>query len=238
MDAVRIFLVDDHSLCRSGLTELLEGRGGMKVVGATGQPELVLPMLRREQADLLVLDLRLAQTDGLSLLRQLRVEGCDIPVVILTMSAEEDDLAAALRAGVKGYLLKDMEPEAVIESIGRAARGELVVAPAMAAKLAQMWQSGQNRQNRQSGPDMPNGQKGTSKRDLVAILTEREREVLEQVAQGKSNKAIAQVLDISHNTVKLHVRHIMAKLGLNSRVEAAVFAFEHRSSVESSDSVG
>ena len=238
MDAVRIFLVDDHSLCRSGLTELLEGRGGMKVVGATGQPELVLPMLRREQADLLVLDLRLAQTDGLSLLRQLRVEGCDIPVVILTMSAEEDDLAAALRAGVKGYLLKDMEPEAVIESIGRAARGELVVAPAMAAKLAQMWQSGQNRQNRQSGPDMPNGQKGTSKRDLVAILTEREREVLEQVAQGKSNKAIAQVLDISHNTVKLRVRHIMAKLGLNSRVEAAVFAFEHRSSVESSDSVG
>lgn len=238
MDAVRIFLVDDHSLCRSGLTELLEGRGGMKVVGATGQPELVLPMLRREQADLLVLDLRLAQTDGLSLLRQLRVEGCDIPVVILTMSAAEDDLAAALRAGVKGYLLKDMEPEAVIESIGRAARGELVVAPAMAAKLAQMWQSGQNRQNRQSGPDMPNGQKGTSKRDLVAILTEREREVLEQVAQGKSNKAIAQVLDISHNTVKLHVRHIMAKLGLNSRVEAAVFAFEHRSSVESSNSVG
>ena len=192
-------------------------------------------MLRQQQADLLVLDLRLAQTDGLSLLRQLRAEGCDIPVVILTMSAAEDDLAAALRAGVKGYLLKDMEPEAVIESIGRAARGELVVAPAMAAKLAQMWQSGQNRQK---GPQAPNGQKGTSKRDLVATLTEREREVLEQVAQGKSNKAIAQVLDISHNTVKLHVRHIMAKLGLNSRVEAAVFAFEHRSSVESSDSVG
>lgn len=235
MDAVRIFLVDDHSLCRSGLTELLEGRGSMKVAGATGQPEQVLPMLRQQQADLLVLDLRLAQTDGLSLLRQLRAEGCDIPVVILTMSAAEDDLAAALRAGVKGYLLKDMEPEAVIESIGRAARGELVVAPAMAAKLAQMWQSGQNRQK---GPQAPNGQKGTSKRDLVATLTEREREVLEQVAQGKSNKAIAQVLDISHNTVKLHVRHIMAKLGLNSRVEAAVFAFEHRSSVESSDSLG
>jgi len=235
MDAVRIFLVDDHSLCRSGLTELLEGRGGMKVAGATGQPEQVLPMLRQQQADLLVLDLRLAQTDGLSLLRQLRAEGCDIPVVILTMSAAEDDLAAALRAGVKGYLLKDMEPEAVIESIGRAARGELVVAPAMAAKLAQMWQSGQNRQK---GPQAPIGQQGTSNWDLVATLTEREREVLEQVAQGKSNKAIAQVLDISHNTVKLHVRHIMAKLGLNSRVEAAVFAFEHRSSVESSDSLG
>lgn len=218
MDAVRIFLVDDHSLCRSGLTELLEGRGGMKVTGATGQPEQVLPMLREQQADLLVLDLRLAQSDGLSLLRQLRAEGCDIPVVILTMSAAEDDLAAALRAGVKGYLLKDMEPEAVIESIARAARGELVVAPVMATKLAQMWQG---------------GQKGSLKRDLVATLTEREREVLEQVALGKSNKAIAQALDISHNTVKLHVRHIMAKLDLNSRVEAAVFAFEHRNAVES-----
>lgn len=217
MAGARIFLVDDHSLCRSGLTELFQGRGGMVVTGATGNPEEVLPMLRQQQPDLMVLDMRLAQTDGLSLLRALRAEGCEVPAVILTMSASEEDLGAALRAGVKGYLLKDMEPDEVIESIQRAARGELVVAPSMAAKLAQMWQG---------------GQKGSIKRDLVATLTDREREVLEQVALGKSNKAIAQVLDISHNTVKLHVRHIMTKLDLNSRVEAAVFAFEHRSAVE------
>lgn len=222
-EPVRIVLVDDHSLCRSGLTELLEGRAGMKVIGATGQPEQVLPMLREQMPDLLVLDLRLAQTDGLSLLRWLRAEGCDVPTVILTMSASEEDLAAALRAGVKGYLLKDMEPDEVIESIARAARGELVVAPVMAVKLAQMWQ---------------NGQKGSLKRDLVATLTEREREVLEHVARGKSNKVIAQALDISHNTVKLHVRHIMTKLDLSSRVEAAVFAFEHRSVVEGGAALG
>ena len=218
-EPVRIMLVDDHSLCRSGLTELLEHRGGMKVIGATGNPELVLPMLREQQPDLLVLDLRLVDTDGLSLLRRIRAEGCEVPAVILTMSADEDDLTAALRAGVKGYLLKDMEPDDVIESIARAARGELVVAPAMAIKLAQLWQ---------------NGQKGSLKKDLASTLTEREREVLDHVARGKSNKVIAQALDISHNTVKLHVRHIMAKLDLNSRVEAAVFAFEHRGAVESS----
>lgn len=218
---IRIALVDDHALCRSGLTELLEQRGGMKVVGATGNPEQVVPMLREQQPDLLVLDLRLTTTDGLSLLRRIRAEGCETPVLILTMSAAEEDLAAALRAGVKGYLLKDMEPEEVIEAIARAARGELVVAPAMALKLAQMWQS---------------GQKGSLKKDLAASLTEREREVLDHVARGESNKVIAQALDISHNTVKLHVRHIMSKLDLNSRVEAAVFAFEHRSATDGAGS--
>jgi two-component system nitrate/nitrite response regulator NarL len=211
----RVMLVDDHSLCRSGLTELLEHRGGLKVVGATGDPTKVSAMLREHQPDLLVLDLRLATTDGLSVLRQIRADGCDTPTVILTMSDSEDDMAAALRAGVRGYLLKDMEPEEVIDAITRAARGEMVVASAMTLKLAQILQS---------------GPKGSVKGDLVALLTERERQVLEHVARGQSNKVIAQALDISHNTVKLHVRHIMDKLNLRSRVEAAVFAFEYRSS--------
>ena len=211
----RVMLVDDHSLCRSGLTELLEHRGGMTVVGATGNPALVVPMLREHQPDLMMLDLRLATTDGLSLLRMIRAEGCETPVVILTMSDSEDDLSAALRAGVRGYLLKDMEPEEVIESIGRAARGEMVVASAMMLKLTQILQS---------------GPKGSVMSGLVASLTERERQVLDHVASGQSNKVIAKALDISHNTVKLHVRHIMDKLNLRSRVEAAVFAFEYRSS--------
>lgn len=214
---VRIALVDDHALCRSGLTELLEHRGNMVVVGATGVAAEVVPMLRAQQPDLLVLDLRLGATDGLSLLRLIRAEGLETPTVILTMSDSEDDLAAALRAGVRGYLLKDMEPEEVIEAVQRAARGELVVAAVMTMKLAQLLQA---------------GQRGSVKVDLVASLTEREREVLDHVAQGQSNKVIAQALDISHNTVKLHVRHIMDKLNLRSRVEAAVFAFEHRTSPE------
>ncbi len=209
--AIRVMLVDDHALCRSGLTELLTHRGNMTVVGATGNPDLVVPMLREFQPDLAVLDLRLAKTDGLSLLRHIRAQGCETPVVILTMSDSESDLAAALRAGARGYLLKDMEPEEMIDAVGRAARGEMVVASAMTLKLAQLLQS---------------GPKVSVRGDLVASLTEREREVLSHVAHGKSNKVIAKELDISHNTVKLHVHHIMEKLNLNSRVEAAVFAFE------------
>ncbi len=212
---VRVMLVDDHALCRSGLTELLEHRGGMTVVEATGDVSRVVSALKEHEPDLLVLDLRLAQTDGLSVLRMIRAEGCEVPVVMLTMSDSEDDLSAALRAGVRGYLLKDMEPDEVIDAIGRAARGEMVVASAMTLKLAQILQS---------------GPKVSVMGDLVASLTEREKEVLNHVARGQSNKVIAQALDISHNTVKLHVRHIMDKLNLRSRVEAAVFAFEYRNS--------
>ncbi|MCB2017813.1 MAG: response regulator [Hydrogenophaga sp.] len=219
----RVMLVDDHAMCRSGLSELLQNRSGMMVVAATGDKTQVIPLLREKQPELLVLDLSLGPDNGLSVLRSIRTEGIEVPVVVLTMSNSEDDLSAALRAGVRGYLLKDMDPDDVIESIGRAARGELVVAPSMAAKLAQMWQS---------------GPKSTVKRDLVDTLTERERQVLDLVARGMSNKVIAQELDISHNTVKLHVRHIMAKLDLGSRVEAAVFAFEHRASSESSSRFG
>jgi two-component system nitrate/nitrite response regulator NarL len=210
-------LVDDHALCRSGLTELLEHRGGMSVVYATGDPTLVVPMLREHQPDLMVLDLRLTKTDGLSVLRNIRAEGCEVPVVILTMSDSEDDMSAALRAGVRGYLLKDMEPEEVIDAIGRAARGEMVVASSMMLKFAQILQS---------------GPKGSAMNSMVASLTERERQVLDHLASGQSNKVIAKALDISHNTVKLHVRHIMDKLNLRSRVEAAVFSFEYRSSPE------
>ncbi|HEX6363809.1 MAG TPA: response regulator, partial [Albitalea sp.] len=219
---LRVVLVDDHALCRNGLTDLLQHRSNMRVVAALGDPEQLVPTLREHQPDLLVLDLRMPSTDGLSLLRRIRAEGCTTPAVILTMSDSEADLAAALRAGVRGYLLKDMEPEEVIGAIARAARGELTVAPAMTLKLAQMLQSG--------------GKTG-SRQDLIGSLTEREREILEHLARGQSNKSIARALDISHDTVKLHVRHILSKLNLSSRVEAAVFAVESRTSADGAGSL-
>lgn len=209
---LKILLVEDHSLCRSGLTDLLTQRGQMQV-WATGDPEKVPALLRDHAPDLAVLDLRMPTTDGLSLLRRLRAAGFQTPALILTMSDSQEDLAAALRLGVKGYLLKDMEPEDVIAAIGRAARGELVVAPSLMLKLAQM---------------LNNERPGPERQDVLASLTDRERQILEHLARGESNKTIARALDISHDTVKLHVRHILAKLNLSSRVEAAVFAVEAR----------
>lgn len=210
-EQIRVVLIDDHGLCRRGLTELLELRAGIKVLGATGNPDEALELLRQELPDLVVMDLRMPLMDGLSLLKRLRAEGIDTPVMILTMSDSQEDMANALRGGVRGFLLKDMDPEDVIDSIRRCARGELVVAPAMAVKLANLLQSGQ--------PGQP--------KEKSVRLTEREREILQYLASGKSNKAIAKSLNISHDTVKLHVRHILAKLNLTSRVEAAVFAVEH-----------
>lgn len=213
MNAPRIVLVDDHALCRTGLADLLRQRGGMDVVAALGNLAQVAPTLREQRPDLVVLDLRMPGIDGLTLLRSLRAEGIDTPALILTMSDSEHDLAAALRAGARGYLLKDMEPEEVVQAISAAARGELVIAPAMTLKLAQMLQA---------------GPRAADRHDLLASLTERERQILEHLARGESNKTIARALDISHDTVKLHVRHILAKLNLSSRVEAAVFAVEAR----------
>jgi two-component system nitrate/nitrite response regulator NarL len=219
---LKIVLVDDHSLCRTGLTDLLQQRGRMQVAAATGDPSKVVDLLREHRPDLVVLDLRMPTTDGLTLLQQIRAEGVETPALILTMSDAQDDLAAALRAGVKGYLLKDMEPEDVIAAIGRAARGELVVAPALTLKLAQMLQG---------------GPPGPERRDLLSSLTERERQILEHLSRGESNKTIARALDISHDTVKLHVRHILTKLNLNSRVEAAVFAVEQRATPQATSLV-
>ena len=215
---LRIVLVDDHALCRTGLTDLLHHRGGMDVVAALSDPDQVVEILREQKPDLVVLDLRMPAMDGLSLLRKLRSEGIDTPAMILTMSDSEADLAAALRAGARGYLLKDMDPEEVITAIERTARGELTVAPSMTLKLAQMLQGGPAQ--------------ASDRRGLLASLTDRERQILDHLARGESNKEIARALDISHDTVKLHVRHILAKLNLSSRVEAAVFAVESRVEAE------
>lgn len=210
---IRVMLVDDHTLFRRGLAELLEQRGAITVTGIAGNAEDARRILDEAQPDVIITDLNMPPNGGLSLLRQLVAEGWTRPILILTVSDDEDDLSASLQAGAKGYLLKDMEPEDVIDAVQRSVRGETVVAPAMTLKLVSLLQG---------------GNAAAIKADTMKLLTAREREILQQLSQGLSNKAIARVLDISHDTVKLHVKHILAKLNLSSRVEAAVFAVEQK----------
>ncbi len=210
MSIPSIVLVDDHTLFRKGLAELLEREGAVKVSAMTGDSNEVQALLREHQPDVLMLDLNMPGIDGISLMQRLRGEGFTLPILILTVSEAEEDLARALRAGANGYLLKSMEPDEVVDAIQRAVKRETVVAPAMTAKLVNLLDAKQSADS------------------LLDSLTHREREILAHLAKGESNKAIARQLDISYDTVKLHVRHILAKLNLSSRVEAAVFAVEHR----------
>lgn len=205
-EKLKVVLVDDQNLCRSGLSELLGNCFGFSVLGATGSIE-GLRVLLNEEPDLLVMDLRMKPLDGLAMLEQIRKEGCATPAVILTMSDSETDLANAIRAGVRGYLLKDMAPEDVVDAIRRVAAGELVVAPTMTIKMIEMLRG-----------DQPEDEPKNS----LKLLTDREREILQLLSRGESNKAIAQTLSISYDTVKQHVRHILTKLNLSSRVKAAV----------------
>jgi two-component system nitrate/nitrite response regulator NarL len=205
-EELKIALVDDQSLCRRGLSELLARCYGFNVLGAVGTIE-DLRMLIKEQPDILVMDLRMQPMDGLAMLELIRKEGCIIPAVMLTMSDSEVDLGNAIRAGVRGYLLKDMAPEEVVDAIRRVAAGELVVAPTMTVKMIEMLRG-----------DQP----GQEPKNSLKLLTEREREILQLLSRGESNKAIALTLSISYDTVKQHVRHILNKLNLSSRVKAAV----------------
>jgi two-component system nitrate/nitrite response regulator NarL len=212
-EVIRLVLVDDHTLFRKGLAELLERRGPIEIVGVTGSAEEARALIARQKPDVILMDLNMPGTDGLSLLSQLKKEGCEVPVLMLTVSDAEEDLANVMRAGARGYLLKDMEPDDVVDAVQRAVKGETVVAPSMTMKLVNLLQGG--------GP--------TNKTvSLLNQLTAREREILSHLALGESNKVIARALDISHDTVKLHVRHILSKLNLTSRVEAAVFAVQHK----------
>ncbi|MDD5249933.1 MAG: response regulator [Rhodocyclaceae bacterium] len=216
MSEIKVLLVDDHTLFRKGLAELLEQRGEIRVAGIAGNQDDALRLLEETQPDVVITDLNMPPAGGIALLRQIRANNWRGPVLVLTVSDAEDDLADAMRAGAQGYLLKDMEPDDVVDAVQRAVRGETVVAPSMTLKLVNLLQGG--------------GQ-AAGKGEALKQLTAREREILDYLAQGMSNKAIARSLDISHDTVKLHVRHILAKLNLTSRVEAAVFVVEHNSTL-------
>jgi len=220
-DKIKVVLVDDQCLCRQGLSELLSNCYGFDVLGATGNIGELRTLLD-QKPDLLIVDLRMKPLDGISLLEQLRSEGYLTPAIMLTMSDSEIDLGNAIRAGVRGYLLKDMAPDEVVDAIRRVAAGELVVAPTMTVKMIEMLRGDQPEQE---------------PKDSFKLLTEREREILQLLSRGESNKAIALTLHISYDTVKQHVRHILNKLNLSSRVKAAVLFTKEQGMANSEDTL-
>ncbi len=209
---MRVLIVDDHALFRVGLEGLLERRG-LRVVGAAAEGEEGLRLARTLNPDVVLLDLRMPELGGLSVLRHMVEQGLDIPVVMLTTSADEGDLSESLRNGARGYLLKDMEPDELVLALQEIIAGKIVVAPALTSVLADLVRHGERRERKD---DMA----------PFSSLTPREHEILCHLSEGQSNKVIARHLDISDGTVKLHVKAILRKLGVHSRVEAAVMAVE------------
>ncbi len=208
---MRVLLIDDHALFRVGLQGLLEQRG-IKVVAAVGGGTEGLRLARELAPDVILLDLRMPEINGLEVLHRLRADGMEMPVVVLTTSDEESDLVASLRNGAQGYLLKDMDPDELVGALRDIVSGKNVVAHHLTDMLARVVQGGSSAPADRTNPFLG--------------LTPREREILQLLAEGQSNKMIARNLDISDGTVKLHVKSILRKLGVHSRVEAAVMAVE------------
>lgn len=206
-----IITIDDHPLFRKGLADLIEMDDSLALIGEAASGNEGLALAVELEPDLILLDINMKGMDGLETLRALKAADLDSRVMMLTVSDNEEDVLAAIRAGADGYLLKDMEPEDTLESIRAAASGKLVVSERLTELLAAALRS------EASTPQDPDD----------AALTQREHEILEQIAEGLSNKLIARALDISPGTVKVHVKNILRKLHLNSRVEAAVWALKH-----------
>lgn len=209
---LRVLIIDDHTLFREGLEGLLTRRE-IDVIASVGDGEQGIRLAQELNPDIVLLDMRMPDINGLGVLSRLNESGMTMPISMLTTSTEERDLVEALRNGAKGYLLKDMEPDSLVVALRDIVNGKTVVAPTLAPVLAKVVQ----------GNSPNNDDNGSPFEDL----TPRETEILVLLAEGQSNKVIARNLGISDGTVKLHVKAILRKLNVHSRVEAAVLAVEH-----------
>ncbi|TNF84134.1 two-component system response regulator NarL [Pseudomonas sp. ICMP22404] len=202
-----LLLVDDHPMMRRGIRQMLELEDDLQIAGEASHGEEALTLIEPLKPDLVLLDNNMPQMNGIETLRRLRAMHYSGKVLLFTVSDAEDDIRDALRLDANGYLLKDMEPELLIQYIRDALGGALVISPGLTRVMAQALRS---------PPRQPEVE-----------LTERERQVLKTIASGHSNKVIGHKLGITEGTVKVHVKNLLHKLGLRSRVEAAVWAMEH-----------
>lgn len=211
MNAIRVLIADDHTLFRQGLSSLLQQQKGLQVVGEAVDGWEALAKARELQPHLVLLDVAMPRCNGLEATRLIKRELPDVNVIILTVSEKDEDLFAAVKAGAKGYLLKNAEFEELVRAIEAVAGGAAVVSPSMAVKLLNEFAAVAAKDSLRTRAE------GTA-------LTERETEVLQLLAKGATNKEIANTLVIAENTVKTHLRNILDKLHLHNRIQAAAYA--------------
>ena len=227
---VTLLVVDDHNLFRRGLVALLGQDPGLKVVGEAGDAAQAMRLAPALRPDVILLDNHLPGVTGVDAIRGLREVSPSSRVLMLTVSEDAQDLSMALRNGAQGYLLKTIDGDLLAQAIRRAAAGEPVVSPELMGKLVAAFQSqGVPEVDALESPvpgKVHPAAPGTAEQRTP--LSPREEDVLREIARGSSNKEIARALDIAETTVKIHVQHILRKLGLSSRVQAAVYATNHR----------
>ncbi|HEZ1374010.1 TPA: response regulator [Neisseria meningitidis] len=208
---IKIILIDDHTLFRSGIKALLSRQHGFEVIGEAADGLSGIKMISRLQPDVVLLDLDMPGMNGREALSQIISINPQQAVIMLTVSEDSDDLTECIRIGARGYLLKNINADFLLESIRKVAEGDNVFSPEMTAKLVKSLISPQPAQGTQA----------------LSSLTPRELEILGYLASGHSNKIIARHLDLAESTVKVHVQNLLRKLNLSSRVQAAVYAIRH-----------
>ncbi len=204
-ESIGVLLVDDHAVVREGLRSFLELQDGVRIVGEAGDGEEAVRQAERLRPDVVLMDLSMPRLDGVGAMRELRRLVPECRVIVLTSFAEDERLLPAIRAGAAGYLFKDVEPQELARAVRAAHAGQAVLDPAVAARLVE-------------AIAQPAGESAAER------LTPREREVLALIAGGLSNKRIARELGLSEKTVKTHVGHVLAKLGVSDRTQAALHA--------------
>ena len=207
--AATILLIDDHPMLRNGVKQLIELDDRLQVVAEAGNGTQGVALAEEYDPDLILLDLNMPGMNGLDTLVQLRTIELSGRIVVFSVSNHEDDVVNALKRGADGYLLKDMEPEELLKSLHQAAAGQMVLSETLTNVLVASLRENRPAEERN-----------------IEQLTRRERDILKLITQGMTNKAIARKLSITESTVKVHVKHLLKKMKLKSRVEAAVWALQ------------